>query len=86
MIGSVFELSDSAKRYAARAVVLLALLASVRSTPAVAQFVQYTQPGFFEPRREDTEKVLERHMTEARWRAGRLFLDPWVGMRDSGVP
>ena len=37
----------------------------------LAQFVQYTPPGYIEPRREDTEKVLERHMTEARWKVGR---------------
>lgn len=52
--------------------------------PTAAQFVQYTPPGFFEPRREETETILERHMSEARWRAGRLYLDPWIGMRDSG--
>lgn len=50
----------------------------------LAQFVQYTPPGYIEPRREDTEKVLERHMTEARWKVGRVYLDPWVGLRDSG--
>ena len=54
------------------------------ATSAAAQFVQYTPPGFFEPRREDTEKILERYMTEARWKTGRLYLDPWIGMRDSG--
>lgn len=71
-------------RWVTRAVLLAVILASVSVAPAGAQFVQYTPPGFFEPRREDTEKVLESHMTDARWKTGRLYLDPWVGMRDSG--
>ena len=54
------------------------------AAPAAAQFVQYTAPGYFEPRRENMEKLLERHMTEARWKLSRVYLDPWVGLRDSG--
>jgi hypothetical protein len=78
------EVREPGRPWVPRAVTIAAILGLVLVVPAAAQFVQYTPPGFFEPRREDTEEVLERHMTEARWRAGRLYLDPWVGMRDSG--
>ena len=84
MSGGAFELSDAIGRNVVRAVVLVGLVATMAAAPALAQFVQYTPPGFFEPRRENTAKILERHMTDARWKTGRLYLDPWVGMRDSG--
>lgn len=51
--------------------------------PLLAQTVQYTRPGAFEERREDTQEILERNITEARWKAGRVLLDPWLGVRDA---
>jgi hypothetical protein len=54
------------------------------ATVGEAQFVQYTPSGTFQERRESIEKILERAMTEARWRVGRWFFDPWFGLRDFG--
>ncbi len=49
---------------------------------AGAQFVQYTPPGRFEEERESMEGLLDRSMKDARWRWGRLFIHPWVGISD----
>jgi hypothetical protein len=52
--------------------------------PAVAwaQFQQYTAPGQLVESRETMQELLERRMKESRWRLGRTFLDPWIGVRD----
>ncbi len=55
---------------------------SVSATRASAQFEQYTPPGSFEETRESMEELLNRSMKEARWRWGRVFLHPWLGLRD----
>ncbi len=52
-------------------------------TPLLAQSVQYTPPGAFQERREDIQTILERNITEARWKAGRVLFDPWFGIRDA---
>jgi len=46
-------------------------------TSASAQFTQYTPPGTFHESRETTDLILQRNMDEARWKAGRVLLDPW---------
>ncbi len=51
--------------------------------PLMAQSVQYTPPGAFRESRESTQKILERNMTEARWKVGRVLFDPWFGVRDA---
>ena len=56
----------------------------VFSSIASAQFTQYTPAGTFHESRESTELILERNMEEARWKAGRVLLDPWFGVRDIG--
>jgi hypothetical protein len=59
------------------------LIAAAFGPPILAQSVQYTPPGAFQERREDTQTILERNITEARWKAGRVLLDPWFGVRDA---
>ena len=51
---------------------------------ASAQFTQYTPAGTFNESRESTDLVLQRNIDEARWKAGRVLLDPWFGVRDIG--
>ncbi|MEM7583021.1 MAG: hypothetical protein AAF560_06550 [Acidobacteriota bacterium] len=60
----------------------LGLLLSLWVMPAEAQFQQYTPPGNFEEERESMDDLLSRSMKEARWRFGRAFFHPWVGLRD----
>ncbi len=52
------------------------------ATSASGQFDQYTPPGSFEETRESREEQLERSMKEARWRLGRVYLHPWLGLRN----
>ncbi len=61
---------------------LILLSLTMFATSASAQFEQYTPPGSFEETRESTEDLLERSMKEARWRLGRVFLHPWLGLRN----
>ena len=69
------------RRVAVQLGFLLAVVAA--RTPLWAQSVQYTPPGAFQESREDTQTILERNITEARWKAGRVLLDPWFGVRDA---
>ena len=62
----------------------VAVVLFLMAGPTVAQFVQYVPPGTFQERREDTEKILERNMDNARWKAGRVLFDPWFGLRNFG--
>ncbi len=50
--------------------------------PAAAQFSQYVAPGQFEPQREPLEERLRGAMQESKWRFGRWYFDPWVGLRN----
>lgn len=69
----------------ARTVATLALwLAALVPAASSAQFVQYLEPGSFNLGREATQEDFETAMEEARWRLGRLYVDPWVGLRDLG--
>ncbi len=63
--------------------VLFFCLVAFRSA-ASAQFTQYTPAGAFHESRETTDLILQRNMDEARWKAGRVLLDPWFGVRDVG--
>lgn len=66
-------------------VVLAASLCSVFSVSGLsAQFVQYTTPGDFQGPAESREQSFERAMREARWKFGRLLVDPWIGIRNAG--
>ncbi len=60
--------------------IVMALFAGLLASGASAQFEQYTPPGSFEETRETMDELLERSMKEARWRWGRVFLHPWVGI------
>jgi hypothetical protein len=62
--------------------ILLGLGLWLISTSASAQFDQYSSPGSFQETRESTEDLLDRSMKNARWRLGRVFLHPWIGLRD----
>lgn len=48
-----------------------------------AQFEQYTSPGGPRDRRLASKEELERKIEESRYRLGRLYLDPWIGIRDA---
>ncbi len=62
----------------------IGLVLSLCATCAAAQFTQYAPPGSFEETRESMEDRLDRSMKEARWRWGRIFLHPWLGLRNLG--
>ena len=55
------------------------------SAPARAQFVQYTTPGDILRQEVIDQERLEQSMEAARWRVGRLFADPWIGLTDVSV-
>lgn len=54
------------------------------SSPAAAQFAQYTPPGGPDGRPESLQERLEGAMEEARWRLGPVRLEPWLGLKDVG--
>ncbi len=70
------------KVFALKVLALILSAQTMFTTGASAQFEQYTPPGSFEETRESTEDLLERSMKEARWRLGRFFLHPWLGLRN----
>ena len=51
---------------------------------AEAQFVSYSAPGSFQGPSGSREAVFDREMQEAKWRFGRLLVDPWIGLRNVG--
>ncbi|MEM7351578.1 MAG: hypothetical protein AAF657_12350 [Acidobacteriota bacterium] len=61
---------------------LLGCILCLAGIDAQAQFVQYNPPGTFEEKRESTEELLERSIKEARWRWGRFYAHPWIGIRN----
>lgn len=66
----------------AAAIVLLVLATALVAGRAWAQFSQYVPAGEFEEERESVQVRLDRAMKASRWRLGRFFIDPWVGVRD----
>ncbi len=60
----------------------IALVLTLFASCAGAQFEQYTTPGAFEEVRESMEDLLDRSMTEARWRWGRIHMHPWLALRN----
>ncbi len=64
------------------AAVLSALALGALTFPASAQFDQYSRPGRFDDGREPTQEVIDRGVKEARWKLGRLYLEPWIGLDD----
>ncbi len=57
----------------------------VASSSAQAQFVQYTTPGDVLRTEVIDQERLEQSMETARWRVGRLFADPWIGLTDLSI-
>lgn len=70
------------RRLAAAAIAAAAIAAS----PARAQFDQFAQPGgeaFVSGGGEVGEQgPFDSALRNSRWRLGKLYLDPWVGLRD----
>jgi hypothetical protein len=64
-----------------RAILFLGILA-LAAPAAQAQFNQYVAPGEFEIERESRMDQLDDAIQESRWRLGRLYLNPWVAVRD----
>lgn len=50
---------------------------------AGAQFLQYTPPGGPEERPEDRREEMERQITEADRRLGRVHIAPWASLHDA---
>lgn len=48
-----------------------------------AQFEQYTSPGGPRDRRLASKEALQREIEQSRFRLGRLYVDPWIGIRDA---
>jgi hypothetical protein len=63
-------------------VALTLLLGGLITTRASAQFDQYTAPGAPPAEPADRKGQVEKAMEEARWRLGRLRVDPTFGLRD----
>jgi hypothetical protein len=62
------------------AVALLALLSTAAPTALWGQFSLYTTPGSLLNEAPPTREALEEDMAEARWRVGRLRLEPSVAI------
>lgn len=65
----------------ARAAVCVLVL-GLTAAAAPAQFTQYTRPGRFDESPLSTKKLLDEAIEDAKWSAGRLRLDPWLGVRE----
>ncbi len=61
---------------------LLSLAMSALALPALAQFDQYSKPGRYDEQHEPKTEVIDRAIQEARWKLGRLYLDPWIALDD----
>ena len=79
-LGSFLHLGSRLK--IPRVLALLSLVALLGPAAARAQFDQYTAPGRLVESRETMQDLLARQMKESRWRLGRFFVDPWVGVRN----
>ncbi len=64
------------------AAALLSLALGGLTLPAGAQFDQYSMPGRYDEQHEPRAEVIDRGVREARWKLGRLYLDPWIGLDD----
>ncbi len=62
--------------------VLLLLATCALALPADAQFDQYSMPGRYEESHEPKTEVIDRAVKQARWKLGRLYLDPWIALED----
>lgn len=61
-----------------------ALWLALLPAAAGAQFIQYSPAGDFVSPSESREETFDAAMEEARWRFGRLLVDPWFGVRNVG--
>ncbi len=76
------ELGRSLRLHRVLFMVALGVSLILVASPARAQFVQYAPPGDFQSPAEAREEVLTRAMERARWRFGRLLVDPWIFVRN----
>ena len=76
--------TDRPRRARGRRCALAALLVAFAAVaaPAGAQFVQYAPPGEIRLDAETMEERLEAAIRDAKWRAGRWYLSPWLAVRD----
>lgn len=65
-------------------VALLALLSLLVASRTSAQFTQYIAPGSLGTAPPDLEERLEKGAADARWRFGRLRVDPLLYLRELG--
>lgn len=70
-------------RLSLRGVGLAAALSALTS-PAVAQFAQYTPPGGSSEEPGTRKEKLDQAMEDARWHLGPVRLEPWFGLREIG--
>jgi hypothetical protein len=61
---------------------LLASLLALFSAGAGAQFAQYVPPGGLAATQESMPELIQRSMSDARWRLGRFYLSPWIAAHD----
>jgi len=64
--------------------VALSAAATLLASPVAAQFAQYTAPGqtLYDP--ETRQERLDRAFEDALWHAGRVAIDPYIGLSDLG--
>ncbi|HEV8632513.1 MAG TPA: hypothetical protein VGV61_19520 [Thermoanaerobaculia bacterium] len=68
-----------------RASFVAAVLLAATTAAARAQFTQYAPPGGALPlpdREVGSQERFDRALQASRWRLGKLYLDPWIGVRD----
>jgi hypothetical protein len=67
-------------RSRAFAALFVSTMAALSSDRAVAQFDQYRAPGGPLERPRARKESLEQAIEDARWRVGRVRVDPWLGV------
>lgn len=67
-----------------RRLLVIAVLLALLSVPAGAQFKQYTAPGTLGLETEPTDELARKDASEARWKLGRLRLNPRFSLTGAG--
>lgn len=62
--------------------IVVGLLAVGSTSPAAAQFTQYTSASDFQDDFASMDQLLDEAIADARWRRGRFSLDPWLALRE----
>ncbi len=70
------------RRAAAALALYLGLALGALVPPAGAQFDQYSMPGRYGEQRQPKADLIDRSLREARWKLGRIYLDPWIALDD----